>query len=88
MTCIDPQTRCVLFILLTNDTPVTVIASDSDIDNVHVTVNMELVGIDNWLKANRLMYIIFNLKNAFNITIKDSILMRVSTIKFLGGTLD
>ena len=29
-------------------------ASNSDINNVHATVNMELVGVDNWLKANRL----------------------------------
>ena len=32
----------------------TVFASDSDIINVHATVNRELVGVDNWLKANRL----------------------------------
>ena len=32
----------------------TVFASDSDISNVHATVNRELVGVDNWLKANRL----------------------------------
>ena len=29
-------------------------ASDSDINNVHATVNRQLVGVDNWLKANRL----------------------------------
>ena len=29
-------------------------ASDSDIDNVHATVNRELVVVDNWLKTNRL----------------------------------
>ena len=32
----------------------TVFASHSDINNVHVTVNRELVGVDNWLKTNRL----------------------------------
>ena len=32
----------------------TVFATDSDISNVQATVNRELVGVDNWLKANRL----------------------------------
>ena len=32
----------------------TVFASDSDINNVHASVNRELVGVDNWLKNNRL----------------------------------
>ena len=32
----------------------TIFASDSDINNVHATVNREPVGVDNWLKANRL----------------------------------
>ena len=32
----------------------TVFASDSSINNVHVTVNRELVGVDNWLKTKRL----------------------------------
>ena len=32
----------------------TVFASDSDMKNVYATVNRELVGVDNWLKANRL----------------------------------
>ena len=31
-----------------------VFASDSDINNVHESVNGELVGVDNWLQANRL----------------------------------
>ena len=31
-----------------------VFASDSDINGVHATVNRELVGVDNWLKANQL----------------------------------
>ena len=37
------------FILFSDDT--TVFASDSDINNVHATVNRELVGVDNWVKA-------------------------------------
>ena len=32
----------------------TVFASDSDINNVHATVNRELVAADEWFKANRL----------------------------------
>ena len=32
----------------------TVFASDSDMNNVHATLNRELIGVDNWLKANRL----------------------------------
>ena len=59
-------------------------------------VNRELVGVDNWLKANRLSLnvsktsyiIISNVKNAINIRIRDSILTKVSTVKFLGVTLD
>ena len=31
----------------------TVFASDSDINNVHATVNKELVGVDNWLNTSR-----------------------------------
>ena len=50
----------------------TVFASDSDINNVHASVNMELVVVDNWLKTNRLSLnisktsymIISNQKNA------------------------
>ena len=57
-------------------------ASDSDINNVHATVNRELVGVDNWLKANRLFLnvskisymLISNQKNAIDIRIRDSIL--------------
>ena len=74
----------------------TVFAFDSDINNVHATVNRELVGVDNWLKANRLslnisktLYmIISNQKNAIELKIRDSIHTKVSTIKFLGVTLD
>ena len=58
-------------------------------------MNRELVGVDNWLKANILsLYvsktsymIISNQKNAFdNITVLDLILTTVSTIKFLSVT--
>ena len=64
----------------------TVFASNSDINNVHATVNRELVGVDNWLKVNRLSLnisktsymIISNQKNAMEITIRDSILTKVS----------
>ena len=31
-----------------------VFESDSDNNNVHACVNRELVGVDNWLKTNRL----------------------------------
>ena len=73
-----------------------VFASDSDINNVHDTVNRELVDVDNWLKANRLSLnisktsymIISNQKNAIDIRIRDSIFTNVSTVKFLGVTLD
>ena len=56
----------------------TVFASDSDINNVHATVNRELAGVNNWRKANRLSLnvsktscmIISNQKDTFdNITI-------------------
>ena len=40
------------FFLFADDT--TVFESVSDINNVHATVNWELVGVDNWLKTNRL----------------------------------
>ena len=74
----------------------TVFASDSDIDNVHATVNRELVGVDSWLKANRLsvnvskaLYMIISKKkNAIDIRIRDSILTKVLTVKFLGVTPD
>ena len=82
------------FVHFTDDT--TVFASDSDINNVQETVNRELVGVDNWLKANRpslnisktSYMIISNQKNAIEIRIRDSILTKVSTVKFLGVTLD
>ena len=80
------------FVNFADDT--TVIASESDINNVHVTVNRELVGVDNGLKANRLSLnfsrisymIISNQKNAIDIRIRDEILTKVSTVKFLGVT--
>ena len=52
MTCIDPQIRCILFILLMIQPFLH--PTCSDINNVHATVIRELVGVDNWLKANRL----------------------------------
>ena len=69
----------------------TVFAFDSDIINVQASVNKELVGVDNWLKTNILSLnvsktsymIISNQKNAFGIKIRESILMKVSTVKFL-----
>ena len=71
-------------------------ASDSDINNVHASVNRELVEVDNWLKTNRLSLnvrktsymIISNQKNALNIKIRESILTKVSTVKFCGVRLD
>ena len=82
------------FVHFAGDT--TVFASDSDINNVQATVNRELVGIDNWLKVNRFSLngskttytIISNQKTAINIRIRDSILTKVSRVKFLGVTLD
>ena len=61
-----------------------VFASDSDITNVHATLNGELVEVDNWLKANRLSLnvsktpymIISSQKNVCDsIKIRDSILI-------------
>ena len=82
------------FVHFSDDT--TFIASDGDINNVHATVNRELVGVDNWLKANRISlnvsktsYMkISNKKNAIDIKIRDLILRKVSTVKFLCVTLD
>ena len=82
------------FVHFADDT--TVFASDIDINNVHATVNRELVGVDNWLKANRLTLnvsktsymITSSQKNAIDIKIRDSILTKVSTVKFLGVTHD
>ena len=82
------------FVHFADDT--TVFASDSDINNVHASVNRELVGVDNWLKTNRLSLnvsktsyiIISNQKNALHIKIRETILTKVSTVKFLGVMLD
>ena len=95
MTCIDPQTRCFLFILLTLTVLMT-LTSDSDINSVHSSENRELVGVDNWFKTNRLSLninktsymIISNQKNALEIKIRELIFTKVSTVKFLGVTLD
>ena len=40
------------FVHFADDT--TDFASDSDINNIHASVNRELVGVDNWLETNRL----------------------------------
>ena len=82
------------FVHFPDDT--TVFASESDINNVQATVNRELVGVDNWLKTNRLSLnvcktsymLISNQKNAFHLKIRESILTKVSTVKFLSITLD
>ena len=81
------------FVYFRDDT--TVFASAGDINNVHATANRELVGVDNWLKTNRFSLnvsktsymIISNQKNAFVIKIREPILTKVSTVKFLGVTL-
>ena len=78
MTCIDARTRCILIILLMIQQ---LFASDSDINNVHATMNMELI-VDNLLKAKKLSLnvsktsymIISNQKNTIDIKIYDSIL--------------
>ena len=57
----------------------TVFTSGNDINNDHATVNRELVGVDNWLQANRLSLnvsktsymIISNQKYAIDIRIRD-----------------
>ena len=80
------------FVHFADDT--TVFASDGVINNIHATVNREMIGVDNRLKANILSLnvsktsymIISNQKNASEITIRDSILTKVSPVKFLGVT--
>ena len=82
------------FVHFADDT--TVFASDSDINNVHASVNRELVGVDNWLTTNTLSLnvsktsymTISNQKNALDIKISETIRTKVSTVKFLGVTLD
>ena len=101
----------VLFLLLINDIrrssnllrflqfaeDTTAFAPDIDFNNIHATVNRELVGVDNWLKTNWLstlvqlytnLKIIYNQKNAFDIKIRDSILTKLLTGYFFGVTLD
>ena len=93
MTRIDPEIRHVPSILLTIQQ---FFASDSDNNSFYATVNRNRVGVDNWLQANRLSLnvsktsymIIYNQKDTFDITIRDSILTKVSTVKYLGVTLD
>ena len=74
----------------------TAFAFYSDINNVYASINRKLVGVDNWLKTNRLSLnasktshmIISNQKNALGIKIRETILTKVSTVKFIGITLD
>ena len=70
------------FVHFADDT--TVFASDSDITNVHATVNRELVGVDNCnpkrlsLNVSKTSYkIISNQKHVSDIRIRDSILTKV-----------
>ena len=82
------------FVHFADDT--TVFTSDFDVDNVDASVNREMVRVDNWLKINRLplnvsktsYMIISNRKNTLDIKIRETILTKVSTVKFLGITLD
>ena len=82
------------FVHFADDT--TVFGSDSDINNVHATVNRELVGVYTWFKANRhslnvsktSYMIISNQENTIDIRIRDSNLIKVWTVKFLDVTLD
>ena len=53
------------FVHFADDTPV--FASDSNINNVHATVNRELVVVDNWLKASRLSLNVIKLVEQFTI---------------------
>ena len=72
------------FVHFADDT--TVFASDGDINNVDASVNSELVGVDKWLKTNRLSLnvsktsymIISNQKNALDIKIRETILTKES----------
>ena len=67
-------------------------ASNSDIDNVHASVNRVLVGVITGsrptdlfsLNISKTSYmIISNRKNALNIKIRKTILTKISTVKFL-----
>ena len=82
------------FVNFADDT--TVFASDSDINNIHASVNRELVEVNIWLKTNRLSlnisktsYMkISNRKNALDIQIRETKITKFSTVKFLGVTVD
>ena len=84
----------VRFVHFSYDT--TVFASDCDINHVHASINREMVGVDNWLKTNRLSLnvsktsymIISNQKNQLDIKIRETIHTNVSTVKFLGVMLN
>ena len=78
------------FVHFADDTAV--FAIDSDINNVHANVNRELVRVDYWLMANRLSLNVSTTSNMIisiqedtfdNITIRESILAKVSTVKFI-----
>ena len=93
VTCMHRSSDQLRFVHFADHT--TVFASDSDINGVHASANRELVGVDYWFKTNILSlnvsktsYIISNQKNALDIKIRETILTKVSTIKFLGVTLD
>ena len=74
------------FVHFADDT--TVFTSNSDINDIHASVNRELVGVDNWLRTNRLSLnvsktsymIISNQKSTFEIKIRETILTKVSII--------
>ena len=82
--CMYRSSNQMCFVHFADDT--TVFASDSDINNIHATVNTELVAVDNWLNANRLSLnvskssymLISNQKNAIYIRNRDLILTNVS----------
>ena len=78
------------FVHFADDT--TVFASDSDINNIHASVNTELVGVDNWLKADKLSLNVSNdnlqPEKALYIKIRETILIKVSTVKFHDVTVD
>ena len=81
------------FVHFADDT--TVFASDSDINNVHASVNSELMGVVNWLKTNRLSLNVSKTSNDNlqpehfkDIKIQEKICTKVSTVKYHGVTLD
>ena len=68
----------------------TVFPSDSDVSNVHATENSELVGVDNFLKTNKLFpnvgkisyMIISNPKNVLDIIIREQSLRNFQRSNF------